>query len=72
LYEEARRPGRQQAAEQPITDPERHAYSRLVAERPQRGGAITIVGPLARTESGQPPAMEVRQFTWHAAQTARR
>jgi hypothetical protein len=33
---------------------------------------MTLVGPLVRTQSGQATAMEVRRFTWHAEQTARR
>jgi hypothetical protein len=33
---------------------------------------VTITGPLVRTESGRPPAMEVRQFTWRTTQSAQR
>jgi hypothetical protein len=55
-----------------ITDTERQAYARLVAERAQRGGGVTIVEPLVRTESTHAAGTRVRPFTWPVRQTARR
>jgi hypothetical protein len=52
---------------QAITDAERQAYDKLLAERAEHGARVRIVGPLVPGEDGRPPLLEVRQFTWRPA-----
>src|SRR5262249_23206149 len=60
-----------QNREQASTETERRAYERLTASKPPPGSRVRIVGPLERNSDGQPPVLEVRQFSWLSQKPAR-
>jgi len=54
----------------PPTDKERSAFKSLVAKWRNQTVSVQVIGPVTKPKEGEPPTLEVREFTWEFREQA--